>query len=223
MTYKSALIHHFLEHSAQRFPDKVALVHEQVRATYRQLNSQANQLASFFIEQGVTPGDRVVLLLENSLEYVVCYYATLKAGAVAVPMNTELKPDGLLTLLQELDAKCLISSRKFERLLRAVDLSNTTINTIILKAPKLNLNQNVVVFDWDDVVRHHDASDLDLDISPSSLGSIIYTSGSTGQPKGVMLTHSNIVSNTNSICQYLKLSSKDIQMVVLPFFYVMGQ
>ncbi|MEA1923254.1 MAG: class I adenylate-forming enzyme family protein, partial [Pseudomonadota bacterium] len=114
------LIHHFLEGSAKRFPDKIALVHEEVRATYQQINSQANHLARFFIEQGIIPGDRVVLLLENSLEYVVSYYATLKAGAVAVPMNTELKPDGLLPLLQELDAKCLVSVRKFERVLRKV-------------------------------------------------------------------------------------------------------
>ena len=162
------LIHHFLENSAQRFPDKIALVHEEVRATYQQLNSQANQLARFFIEQGVTSGDRVVLLLENSLEYVVSYYAVLKAGAVAVPMNTELKPDGLLPLLHELDAKCLVTARKFERLLRTVDLSKTTINAIVMKSPKLNLNKNISVFDWDDLVQFENTPDLNLDISSSS-------------------------------------------------------
>ena len=217
------LIHHYLERSAKRFPDKIALIHEDVRATYQQINSQANQLAKFFIKQGVIPGDRVVLLLENSLEYVVSYYAALKAGAVAVPMNTELKPDGLLPLLQVLDARCLVSARKFERLLRAVDLSTTTIESIIIKSPKLSLNQNVAVFDWDDVALAHNISDLNLDISSSSLGSIIYTSGSTGQPKGVMLSHGNILANVTSICQYLQLSDNDIQMVVLPFFYVMGK
>jgi len=219
----ATLIHHFLETSAKSFPDKVALVHEEVRATYQQLNSQANQLAQFFIQKGVTPGDRVVLLLENSLEYVVSYYAVLKAGGVAVPMNTELKPDGLRPLLHELEAKLMVSTRKFERLLRGVDLSVTTINTIIVKSPKLTLSQSVSVFDWDDVVQPENTADLNLDISSSSLGSIIYTSGSTGRPKGVMLSHSNIVANVTSICQYLHLTDRDIQMVVLPFFYVMGK
>jgi long-chain acyl-CoA synthetase len=223
MIQKSTLIHHFLEYSASRFPDKCALVHEEVRATYQQINSQANHLARFFIERGVLAGDRIVLLLENSLEYVVGYYAALKAGAVVVPMNTELKPDGLLPLLRELDARCLITSRKFERVLRAVDLSATTISSVVLKLPKLSLNQDVEVVDWDDVVLEDNATDLALAIPETSLGSIIYTSGSTGKPKGVMLTHRNIVANTYSIVDYLELTEKDIQMVVLPFFYVMGK
>lgn len=220
---RHSLIHHFLEHSARRWPDKIALVHEGVRASYQQLNSQANQLARFFIERGVVPGDRVVLLLENSLEYVVSYYAVLKAGAVAVPMNTELKPDGLLPLLQELAAKCLLSSRKFERLLRMVDISSTTISSVIIKSPKLSLPQSVEVTAWDDIVAPDHEPDLALDIPAATLGSIIYTSGSTGHPKGVMLTHRNIVANVTSICQYLQLTDDDIQMVVLPFFYVMGK
>ncbi|RXL72898.1 AMP-dependent synthetase, partial [Citrobacter sp. AAK_AS5] len=62
----------------------------------------------------------------------------------------------------------------------------------------------------------------DITIQENSLASIIYTSGSTGKPKGVMLSHKNIVCNTRAICQSLDLSRADIQMVVLPFFYVMG-
>lgn len=219
----STLIHHFLENSARRWPDKIALVHEDVRATYRQINSQANNLAAYFVEEGVVSGDRVVILLENSLEYVVAYYAALKAGAVAVPLNTELKADGLLPLLHELDAKCLVSSRKFERLLRSVDFSITTIRSIVIYKPKLSLNQVAEVVDWDTAAKDEQRADLNLKLASSSLGSIIYTSGSTGQPKGVMLSHGNIVANVNSICQYLKLTENDIQMVVQPFFYVMGK
>jgi len=217
------LIHHFLEHSARHWPDKIALIHEDVRASYQQINSQANQLAVFLIDQGVFPGDRVVLLLENSLEYVVSYYAVLKAGAVAVPINTELKRDGLLPLLKELEPRCLVTSRKFERLLRATDLSTTTIQTVIIKSPKLNLKQSITVFDMNQIVSDLVFSDLHLNIQSSSLSSIIYTSGSTGKPKGVMLSHHNIVINVKSICQYLELTENDIQMVVLPFFYVMGK
>ena len=95
------LIHHFLEESTKTFPDKTALVHEEVRATYKQVNSKANRLAHWLINLGVSKGDRIVIVLENSLEYVVSYYGVLKSGAVAVPLSSDLKPDGLMPLLEE--------------------------------------------------------------------------------------------------------------------------
>ena len=83
--------------------------------------------------------------------------------------------------------------------------------------------KNVCAYSWDDVVGNQNISEPDVAIDESDLASIIYTSGSTGTPKGVMLSHKNLVSNVQSICQYLAISAKDIQMVVLPFFYVMGK
>ena len=81
----------------------------------------------------------------------------------------------------------------------------------------------MVAYSWDDVVANQNSSEPDIAVDESDLASIIYTSGSTGTPKGVMLSHKNLVSNVQSICQYLAISDKDIQMVVLPFFYVMGK
>jgi acyl-CoA synthetase (AMP-forming)/AMP-acid ligase II len=142
---------------------------------------------------------------------------------VAVPLNTELKPDGVLPLLKELDAEVLLSQRKFERLLRQIDFAETAIRTVVIKSPKLDLKQDITVLNWDDHVSDNDFDDLNLGIQPDQLGSIIYTSGSTGRPKGAMLSHGNIVANVKSICQYLNLTDEDIQMVVQPFFYVMGK
>ncbi len=219
----ATLIHHFLENSTNHFPDKVALVHEDVRATYQQINSQANHLAHCLIENGVNFGDRVVLLLENSLEYVVAYYGVLKAGAVAVPFNTELKADSIQNLLSELDANILLTQRKFERLLRQVSLADVSINHVVVKDPKLDLKQEISTCNWNEVVTSDPCNDLSLNIQPDQLASIIYTSGSTGKPKGAMLTHGNITANVKSICEYLSLTDRDIQMVVQPFFYVMGK
>lgn len=246
------LIHHFLEESARRYSDKVAIIHEDVRATYSEIDNNANQLAYWLIEMGVAHGDRVILLLENSLEYVVSYYGVLKAGAVAVPLSTDLKPDGLRPLLAELEPKVIISSTKFERVLQATDLSRFSIRALILRTPKMNWSSlPFPVHSWEDVLSAHSSqltahSQEESAVSdqrprvagqPSSLlasqplaccsdtdlATIIYTSGSTGKPKGVMLSHRNIVSNVHAICQYLELTEKDIQMVVLPFFYVMGK
>lgn len=222
--FLSSLIHHFLENSAERFPDKIAFIHEDIRASYAEINSKANLLARFLIDRGIDKGDRVVFVLANSLEYVVSYYGTLKVGAVAVPMNRDIKPDGLLPILNELEPKAVILSSRFERLLKAVDLADTKIENLIIKNPKLDWNDaQSKIFDWDNIVFDQAMPDLDGQIEKSDLASIIYTSGSTGTPKGVMLSHENIVSNTQSICSYLQLTVEDIQMVVLPFSYVMGK
>jgi long-chain acyl-CoA synthetase len=218
------LIHNFLEQSAKRYPAKVALVHAGVKTPYEQINAQANSLAHCLIEKGVRPGDRVAILFENSLEYVVSYYGTLKTGAVAAPLNTDLKPDGLHRILVELEPKALISSSRFDKLLKATDLSQCGLQALILKNPGFRWTvASFKVEKFEELTSPKDTPNPDARIQDSDLASIIYTSGSTGMPKGVMLSHRNIVSNTLSICQYLHLTEKDIQMVVLPFFYVMGK
>lgn len=218
------LIHHFLEQSAQHFPNKIALIHEDVRATYGQINSNANQLAYWLINQGITKGDRVAIVLENCLEYVVSYYGILKAGAVAVPLSSDLKPDGLSSLLGEIDPKMVISSSRFERLLQATNLHSLNLQGLILKSPKLKWSSTPFpILSWEDLMGNEKFFNPDVSIDESRVASIIYTSGSVGNPKGAVLSHRNIVSNVNSICKYLYLTEKDIQMVVIPFYYVMGK
>ena len=195
-------------------------------------------MAAFLVGQGISKGARIVILLENSVEYVVAYYGILKAGAVAVPMSTGLKPDGLNPLLAELEPAALISSTRFERLLQASDLNVRSLKTLIIHNPKLEWSGRFKnVFSFQQATRnptsrstHNKQQTIHADIEleavsakPSDLSCIIYTSGSTGTPKGVMLTHANIVANVVSICEYLQLTDADIQMVVLPFFYVMGK
>jgi acyl-CoA synthetase (AMP-forming)/AMP-acid ligase II len=251
------LIHQFLEDSASRFPDKVAIIHEEKRIAYRQVNDAAHCLSAFLKNRMVRSGDRVVLMMENSCEYVIAYYGILKSGAVVVPLSTDLKPEGLNALLAELEPTVIISSPRFERLLQASDLSLSSLSTVIIQNPKLDWSKTFKdVFPFQKIigpiggdgnkipVQDQGGADsqpaciptyaealegcLNADIeaeavSDSDLANIIYTSGSTGKPKGVMLTHANIVANVNSICDYLQLTADDIQMVVLPFFYVMGK
>jgi len=224
LTTHPTLIHHFLEDSARRYPEKIAVIHEDTRATYSDINSQANQIAQWLLENDIQENDRVMLLLENSPAYVISYYGILKSGAVAVPTSTNIKPVGLQYLLHEIKPSVIISSRRFERILQAVDPDSFNIKALVLKNPKLAWESfSLRTFKWEELVQKRDAPNPEVSIPESALASIIYTSGSTGKPKGVMLSHGNIVANTHAICQYLKLTESDIQMVVLPFFYVMGK
>jgi acyl-CoA synthetase (AMP-forming)/AMP-acid ligase II len=214
------LIHHFLEESARAFPDKCVVVHGEERISYGELNRQANRIARHLIGEGISNGERVVLLLENCREYLAGYYGILKAGGIAVPLNPDLKPDNLSLLLAEITPKAVIASTKCERVLQQIDFSTLSIKSLLIARPRLI---NCHSIDIAEITGFGESSDPAIPIESRDLASIIFTSGSTGRPKGVMLTHGNIVANTRSIVRYLKLSKEDIQMVVLPFFYVMGK
>lgn len=221
------LVHHFLERSARLYPDKAAIVHGKTRVTYSEINIRADNLARHLLSMGVQKGDRIALLMENCVEYVISYYGIMKAGAVAAPLNSDLKPEGLRYAIDDLEARILISSSRFSKLITGSDSDIFGLTHLILKSshqpPAASRQPPVLSFD---LVVSSPRSALRTPHSAllsSDLASIIYTSGSTGGPKGVMLTHRNIVDNTFSICQYLDLTEKDIQMCVLPFFYVMGK
>ena len=179
-THFHTLVHHFLEGSAEKFPDKVALVHENVRATYAQINAKANQLANLLIDQGVTRGDRVALILENGLEYVISYYGSLKAGAVVAPLSSDIKPDGLRYLLGKLEAKAIISAAKYENILQESDLSKFHLQALVLKSPKLKWSSNSpAILSWDDLFNGDNSPSPNLRIEETALASSIFTSGST--------------------------------------------
>ncbi len=224
MITANRLIHHFLEKSARLSPDKTAVVHERNRAGYSDINRWANRLAHGLIEAGVRPQDRVVLLCENSIEYVFCYYGILKAGGIVASLNTDIKPGGLAELVKELEPKALVVSSKLEKTARALgpSLSGAGRLMVILQRPagrSVGANDFPLYEELEGQPVHNPG----LDIDPKSCAAIIYTSGSAGKPKGAMLSHANIADNTRSIVEYLGLSASDVQMVVLPFFYVMGK
>jgi long-chain acyl-CoA synthetase len=223
MTTASSLIHHFLERSAELFPEKTAVVHERSRAGYSDINNWANQLAHGLIQGGVGPGDRVVLLCENSIDYVYCYYGILKTGGIVASLNTDIKPHSLAELLKELEPKVLIVSSKLEKTARAAGPALSGAVSLMTIRPRLpGQSTGGDVFPHIDELPGLSEENPGLAIDPKSCAAIIYTSGSAGKPKGVMLSHANIVANTRAIIEYLELTSSDIQMVVLPFFYVMG-
>jgi long-chain acyl-CoA synthetase len=209
-------VHHFLELSARKYPDKIALLHGELRATYQEINSLANRLSSLLRQHGLKKGDRVLMIMENSLESVAGYYGILKAGGVCVEV-----PDK--TTLAEADyyiensgaRMCILSKGSAKRL--------TDISIPFVLGPDMALTrQDVISCTWDDVQRQSDETS-DPPFDEDDLAAIVYTSGSTGRPKGVMLTHKNLCTNTDSIVSYLGLTDSDRIMAVLPFYYVYGK
>lgn len=218
------ILHHFLEESTERFPHKTAVVYDGSRLSYSIVNMMANRIANSLRRVGIAKGDRIALIIENSVDYIVSYYGILKVGGIAVPLATETKSDSLGMLMNVLGAKAVIAAKKMEPTLKTALSDNKTVQFIVLPSPdNAATGWHCAFYDLHEWKENGVGTNPEFSIDESDLASIIYTSGSTGTPKGVMLTHKNIVSNTRSIVDFLKLTADDIQMVVLPFFYVMGK
>ncbi len=219
------LVQHFLEQSALRFPEKKALFDRGTWYTFPEINRRANQLARLLLTTGVKRGERVAILLQNSVEYVITYYAILKAGAVTVDLNDELLCENIAFILKDCGVKILISNLKMLSRNQCL-LPSRRIESLFIWAPKGSIRMdipNTAVYALPEEMRSQGEDNLSGTTIDMDMASILYTSGSTGKPRGVVLSHLNILTNTRSIVDYLDLSAEDRVMVVLPFYYVYGK
>jgi len=212
----------FLEHSAARHADKIALVCGDRRLTYGAIDNSCNQLAHALIAARVERGDRVVIFLDNSVEAVRAVFAILKAGAVFVPVNPTTKPDKLAFLLNNCRAKALIAPAAKAAQLEPLWPLTPDLKSIfwVGDAPAVPVGngKSSQRFGAEGLPSTPPANKcINID-----LAALIYTSGSTGQPKGVMLTHLNMVSAATSITTYLENQPDDIVLNVLPLAFDYG-
>lgn len=219
----SLLVQHFLEHSAERSPDKVALICEGHRLTYSHLDAMANRLANALRANGVQRGDRVAVYLNNSVESVVAIFAALKTGGVFVVINHTTKHEKLAYILNNCQATALITDARKDELANDMMVECPSIRICILCSKGSNgvqqhgslLTFNAIQADYPP--ERPPQVNIDLD-----LACLIYTSGSTGDPKGVMSDHSNVVFAASSIISYLENRQDDIVINVLPLSFDYG-
>lgn len=214
------LVHRFLEQRAEATPDATALVDPRRAVTYAELDAQANRFAHVLMDAHVRRGDRVVIALDSGLRQVAAYLGTMKAGAVAVPLPAGRRSDRLVRAVQDCTpAACIIDEAVASEVADDHPLADVPAVFVLTRpgthppAVGLPLRETLAAA----CETNPGVRSIDLD-----LAAIIYTSGSTGEPRGVMLTHRNIVANTRSIISYLRLSCRDRVMCVLPFYYVYG-
>ncbi|TSE10958.1 AMP-binding protein [Mesorhizobium intechi] len=217
------LLHDYLAHSAGRLGDKVALVCGKQRVTYGELEARANAIATDLAASGVARGDRVMIFADNTVETVVSFWAVLKANAVVCIVNPLTKSDKLDYLLNDCLPAALITDAHLHSIFReparrCPSLVRTIVSGSIDEDELSRLPQAVR---WDTAVAAGDAPParrcIDID-----LAAIIYTSGSTGEPKGVMLTHRNMMTACASIASYLELAEDEVILNVLPLAFDYG-
>ena len=218
MTSPTSLAH-LLLHSVDTRPDAIALVDGTRRVSYEALWNKARALAGFMTEIGVKPGDRVALLMENSVEYVVAYYAALLNGAVVVALNTAAKSRDVLNWLSHSGAALLITDAAYPEYSMVQERIAASLSVIVHHG-EIDAARNL--YTWEEAASFPGVLDSLERIQSDEPAAIIYTSGTTGNPKGVGLSHRNLYSNVRSILDYLNLRPDDSIVNVLPLFYSYG-
>ena len=186
------------------------------RFTFAEFDRAVNRAAALLKTHGVGKGHVVSLLLPNSVEYIIAYFACWKLGAIAGPVNSLLKAQEISFVLSDSETKALLVHPDFL----------ATIDSIRSELPGL---REVIVFDdeaaatkdFNDDASGASSANLSLsDIDRDSEAIIIYTSGTTGKPKGCLLTHGNLIANARQISQWLGFTKDDRLLTIMPLFHM---
>jgi long-chain acyl-CoA synthetase len=221
------LINEFLENSTYSTPGKIALINQDRKLTYSEINIAANAMAEALITAGFQKQDRAVVYLENSVESVISLFGVLKAGGIFVIINPQVKAKKLAYIISDCQAKVLISDTNHLVPLLELLPSIPSVKYIINSDQNNNkaikeVNLGITNFAFTEITCGNTSSKLSSPCIDIDLASLIYTSGSSGTPKGVMLTHRNMVSAAESIIQYLENTSDDIIIDTLPLSFDYG-
>jgi long-chain acyl-CoA synthetase len=202
-----------LEARAAAAPEKVFLYSEADgrRFTYREFDAAVNRAANLLSARGVGRGDAVSLLLPNSPEYVVAYFACFKLGALAGPVNSLLKPEEMAYVVGNSEARLLLYGSPFAEQVGALRREVKTL-------------REAVVFDDEGAATGGHAAEPGAwggtELARGDEAIIIYTSGTTGRPKGCLLTHGNLLANARQIAEWLGFDEDDRLLTVMPLFHM---
>ena len=205
------MIPQLLETAAERLPEQIALMvfddnGDALKITYGQFLNNVRKLASFIQRKGFKKGAHIAILGKNSPEWATAYLAIQTAGCVTIPLDPALRPQELRHILRHSEAVALFNESRFTAPLT-----------------EENGTHPVRYYELEDIWGIIDAEKAPLppryEINPSLPASIIYTSGTTGSPKGVVLSHANIVSNVHAMKKHIDLFPEDTFISVLPIHH----
>ncbi len=224
----SQLLHELVTSTAARSPEAIALEYRDHRLSYAELAQQIQQTADGLVGLGLRPGERVAMFLPKQVEAVLSMFGAAAAGCTFVPVNPILKPAQIDHIMADCDCRVLVTSRNRARDVLGGLVHCTSLHTVVLVDGQpdaldsaLTERAGVQIISWEQLcARGADAAPhrrIDADMV-----SILYTSGSTGSPKGVVLSHKNMVTGALSVSSYLGNTPQDRLLAVLPFSFDYG-
>ena len=242
--YPEVPMHYYLDEAASEYPDKVSMIFVDKKITYKQFREDVLRLAQALLDLGIKKGDRVSVFMPNCPQAVISYFAVLKIGGIVVESNPiyvereleyQLTDAGVETVVT-LDMKMLYPKVKAVR-------DKTEVKTVIVSSLKeyLPFPKNVLypvakrkdvvkverekgVYFFKELLQKYPPEEVQAEVNPDDCAVLLYTGGTTGVPKGVMLTHKNLVSNCVQGIKWLYEAeyANEVVMAALPVFHSFG-
>jgi long-chain acyl-CoA synthetase len=211
---------------AHRWPDNVAVEVQRPDGlesySYAELRRMAESIAGWLLDSEMAPGTRVAILADNHPRWVASYLGVIAAGGTTVPLDTAYHADQVAKLLRDSGATLLICDQKhLDEARSAVEGSETAI-VLTSTQPGATLPAKVVA-DLDGIFAQYVGSLRPIARSPGDVASLLYTSGTTADPKGVMLTHANLLAEADAVFAWAHIGPDDAILGVLPLFHVLSQ
>ena len=219
------LVTEFLDQSALRFPEKTAIVCGKRRLSYAALKDLSDRLAAALLERGFPRQGRGLIWLLPSEDVVISLFGILKAGGVFSVINPQVKAGKAAFLVEDSGAEVLITDKRHSRDLITGSSDCPSLKHVILtdgSPGDMDGPDGVTRHSYQELLQSDPGRNLPPQSIPSDLAALIYTSGTTRQPKGVMMTHLNMVTAAESITTYLENTPDDIILNALPLSFDYG-
>ncbi|MBW1780914.1 MAG: long-chain-fatty-acid--CoA ligase [Deltaproteobacteria bacterium] len=200
-------------------PDKIAVVFGEAQYSYGEMDAQANRVANALISMGIQKGDRVAMWLPNRFEFLIAFYGIAKIGAVALPMNILYKEREIQFLLSNSQSKAIIALEEGLTTLRQVRENLPDLKKIIVVGQEKGYDDAV---GFEKRIAAHSNQFISLNLSPDDPATILYTSGTTGNPKGAVLTHYNLLMNSEFYAVGLGTNEDWVGICVLPLSHLLS-
>lgn len=218
--YVPLLLSQFLDRAVKLYGKKTALIDDEKRFTYAEVNERVNRLSRGLQHLGVSKGDRVAYLAPNTSEMFEGFYGVFQIGAIIVPLNTRLIPTDYSYILNHSETKILFVDHELLSNIEPIREQLTTVEKIIVHGKSGDSDWTISYEDWlsrfekDPIERPY--------LDEKDIATLLYTSGTTGNPKGVMLSHRSNYLHALTTMHHLRVSDHDTLLHILPMFHVNG-
>lgn len=208
-------IAYLLVNSVNKYPDRIAIISEEKRFSYKSFNQRVNQLAQAMRRYGCNKGDRVALMFFNTHHFAEVYFATIKMGALITPVNFRFVGEEIEYIVNNSESSFFFFAKEFQETITSIYQRLHTVKNFV----GVNVGKEDFAHDYESFLSLGESYEPEVDIGESDPCQIMYTSGTTGKPKGAVITHGNVLWNLMNTILGREDHPEEISVIIGPLYH----